>query len=101
MESVDDINRFPNVTIRHRAVFFDVLCEHSPPGTLPGESAEGVLRVKCWVNRIAAYDPEEAGRKAERFLTDTRGVRSIVVRRWRYSNRRQQKGVKSDGTLFT
>lgn len=100
MESVD----VPNIILHHapsQAVFFDVLCEHDPPGTQPGESVEGVLRVQCWVNRIAAYNSEEAGRKAERFLTETRRVRNIRVKRWRYSDRRQQKGVKPDGTLLT
>ncbi len=101
MENVDDIS-LPNIISRRRAVLFDILIEHDPPGTLPGESTEGVLRVRVWVNQIAAFDPEEAGRKAERFLTETKGVRNIRVKRWRFFNsRRQQKGVKSDGTLFT
>jgi hypothetical protein len=101
VESVDT----PNIILHpapDQAVFFDVLCEHDPSGTPPGESVEGTLRVQCWVNRIAAHDPEEAGRKAERFLTETRGVRNIIVKCWRFFLRsRQQKGVKPDGTLFT
>ncbi len=98
MEIVDT----PNVISRRPAVFFDILAEHAPPGTLPGETVDSALRVQVWVNHIAAHDPEEAGRKAERFLTETTGVRNIVVRRWRFFNSsRQSKGVKPDGTLFS
>ena len=81
-------------------MFFDILCEHSPPGTEPGDNMEGVLKVQAWVKQIAAYDPEEAGRKAERFLTETRGVRNIKVVRWRYTSRQRREG-HPDGTLFT
>jgi len=91
----------PNILPIRQVVWFDVLCEHDPPGTRPGENVEGALRVQAWVNRIAARTPDEAGRKAERFLTETRGVRSIRVVRWRFfSSRREEKGVKPDGTLF-
>ncbi len=72
--------------------FFDVLCEHNPPGTQPSDNVEGTLRVQCWVRRIAARDPKEAAQKAERFLTEQRGVRSIRVKRWRFS-RVPQEGV--------
>lgn len=79
----------PNI-IRHRqAVFFDVLCEHDPPGTLPGERVESVVKLQVWVNRIAAYDPEQAGRKAEKFLTEYKRVGRIRVMRWRYHNSRR------------
>ncbi len=97
MENVD----VPNIINRRQAVFFDVLCEHDPPGTEPGERADSAVFVQCWVNHIAAFDPEEAGRKAERFLVETKGVRNIRVTRWRFFNsRRQSEGVKSDGKLF-
>ena len=78
----------------NQLVFFDVLCEHDPPGTEPGDLLEGVMLVQAWVKQIAAYDPEEAARKAESFLTRTRGVRSIRVKRWRFS-RAPQKGALS------
>jgi hypothetical protein len=96
VESVDT----PNVIVR-QPVFFDILVEHDPPGTEPGTNIDDVLRIRCWVKRIAAHYPEEAALKAERFLVETRGVRNIRVKRWRYSDRRQQKGAKSDGTLLT
>jgi hypothetical protein len=96
VESVDT----PNVIVR-QPTFFDILVEHDPPGTLPGENTDDVLRIQCWVKRIAAHYPEEAALKAERFLAETRGVRNTRVKRWRYSSRSQQKGVKPDGTLFT
>ncbi len=86
VESVDD-NSLPNIITRREAVWFDILVEHDPPGTESGDQIEGVLHVQCWVNRIAAHDPEEAGRKAERFLAATRGVSNIRVKRWRFSNR--------------
>ena len=76
-----------------RQVFFDILCEHNPPGTQPGDVVEGTLRVRCWVRKINAYDSEEAARKAEGFLTDKRGVGSIKVIRWRYS-RAPQEGAE-------
>ncbi len=89
----------PNIINRRQPVLFDIEIEHDPPGVGPGESVEGTVRVKCWVKRIAAYDPEEAGRKAERFLTATRGIRSMTVTGWRFFSS-QRKGIKSDGTLF-
>ena len=76
----------PNIITRGQAVFFDVLCEHDPPGTEPGENVDSALRVQGWINRIAARNPEEAGRKAERFLVETRGVHNIRVKRWRLFN---------------
>jgi hypothetical protein len=79
--------------IIRRPIFFDILCEHDPPGTRPGDDTEGILRVRCWVRRVAAFDPEEAGRKAERFLTEDRGTRSIRVKRWRFSHA-PQEGVE-------
>lgn len=79
-----------NIIVR-RPMFFDVLCEHDPPGTQPGDNVEGVLRVQCWVRKVAAYDPEDAGRKAERFLTEHKHVGNIRVKRWRFS-RAPQKG---------
>ena len=93
----------PNIiNLRRQAVFFDVCCEHDPPGTLPGERVESIVKLQVWVNRIAAYDPEQAGRKAEKFLTEQRGLRNIRVKRWRYHNsRRAAKGGQSDGTLLT
>lgn len=91
----------PNILPIRQAVWFDVLCEHDPPGTLPGESVEKAFRIAAWINRISAYNPEEAGRKAEQFLTETRGVRNIRVMRWRFFNsRRDEKEVKPDGSLF-
>ena len=75
-------------------MFFDVLCEHDPPGTEPGDLLEGVMLIQAWVRRIAAFDPEEAGRKAESFLTRTRGVRNIRVKQWRFSSA-PPKGVLS------
>lgn len=92
----------PNINLQYDAVFFDVLCEHDPLGTLPGERVESSTLIQCWVNQIAAFNPEEAGRKAERFLLETKEVRNIRVKRWRFSARnRQQKGVKPDGKVRT
>lgn len=89
------------INLHHRqAILFDVCCEHDPPGTEPGEAAESIIKLQVWVNRIAAYNPEEAGRKAERFLTEQRGVRNIKVKRWRYFNS-HRKGGRTDGTLLT
>lgn len=90
----------PNINIQHNAVFFDVLCEHDPPGVLSEETVDNIIRVQCWVKLVAAFNPEQAGRKAERFLTETRGVHNIKVTRWRFSSR-QQKGVKPNGKLLT
>ena len=93
----------PNIshlfTRRRQAIFFDVCCEHDPPGTLPGENVESIVKLQVWVNRIAAYTPEEAAKKAEKFLTEQRGVRSIRVKRWRYYSSRR-KGGRTDGTLL-
>lgn len=80
----------PNIVVR-QPIFFDVLCEHDPPGTQPGDIIEGTLRICCWVRKIAANDPEQAASKAERFLTEQRGVRNIRVKQWRFS--RRPKGV--------
>lgn len=66
-------------------VFFDVLCSHNPLGTRPGDNLEGTLRVQCWVRKISARNPYEAGRKAETFLTEHRGVSNITVKRWKFS----------------
>lgn len=74
----------------HHPTFFDVLCEHDPPGKQAGDVIEGVLRVRCWVRKINASDPEEAAQKAERFLTEKRRVRSIRVKKWRFSRAPQQ-----------
>lgn len=85
-------------------MFFDVLCEHDPPGLEPGDVfEESSLRIQCWVKQIAAYDPEQAAMKAERFLTEQRGFRNIKVKRWRYTRRpADQKGVTpTDGQLLT
>ena len=88
-----------NIINRRQPVLFDIEIEHDPPGVGPGESVAGTVRVKCWIKQIAAHDPEEAGRKAERFLTETKGIRSMTVTGWRFFNS-QRKGVQSDGTLF-
>lgn len=69
---------------------FDVFCAHDPPGTRPGERVEG-LRMQCWVKKIAAKDPNQAGEKAEKFLTEQRGVRNIKVTRWRFSRAPQEE----------
>lgn len=91
-----------NIIPQRPAVFFDILAEHDPPGTEPGDNMTGVLRMQVWVNRIAAHDPEEAGRKAERFLTETKDVRNIRVVRWRfYSSQRKKLEDTNDQTLFT
>lgn len=80
--------------ISRQPTFIDVLCEHDPPGTQPGDVVEGPLRVQCWVRRIPARSSEEAGQKAEKFLTEQKHVGNIRVKRWRFS-RPPQKGVKS------
>lgn len=90
----------PNIIQHRQAVFFDVLCEHDPPGTLPGERVESIVKLQVWVNRIGAYDPEQAARKAEKFLIEQRHVGNIRVMRWRYYSSRR-KGDRTDGTLFT
>ena len=89
--------------IRQRqAVLFDILVEHSPPGTAPleREAVEAVMRVQCWVKRIGAHTPDEAGRKAQTFLEVTKGVTNIQVIRWRFFSSSREKGVNNDGTLF-
>ena len=89
----------PNILRRRQAVFFDVCCEHDPPGTLPGERVESIVKLQVWVNLITARDPEEAAKKAEKFLTEQRGVRNIRVKRWRFSSRHRKRG-QTDGTLL-
>lgn len=79
---------------RNPLVFFDVLCEHDPSGTQPGDILKGTLRLRCWVRKIMAHDSEEAARKAEKFLTEQRGARNIRVKQWRLS-RTPQEGVES------
>lgn len=90
-----------NINPGREANVFDVLCDHDPIGTLPGEGVASSLRIQCWVKRIIAVNPEEAGRKAERFLLETKGVRNIKVKRWRYFNIHPQKGVKPNGKVRT
>lgn len=67
---------------------------------MPGERVESIIKLQVWVNRIAAYDPEEAGRKADKFLIEQRGARNIRVMRWRYHNSSRRKGGRTDGALF-
>ncbi len=97
-----DINKFPTFIRRRQAVFFDILVEHSPPGTAPEErdAVEAVMRVQCWVRKINAHTPDEAGRKAQTFLKATKGVTNIQVIQWRFFSSSREKGVNTDGTLF-
>lgn len=82
-------------------MLFDILIEHSPPGTAPEEreAVEAVLRVQCWVKKIGAHDPDEAGRKAQTFLEVTKGVTNIQVIRWRFfsSHRKHTEISAPDG----
>ncbi len=89
--------------IRQRpAVLFDILAEHAPPGTEAGDDLTGVLLMQVWVKKIAAHNPEEAGRKAEKFLTATKNVRTIRVVRWRFYSSHRKKGENTnDQTLFS
>ncbi len=77
------------VDVRH---FFDVLCAHDPPGMQAGEDAAGVLRAQCWVKEIAARNPEEAARKAEKFLTEQKGACNIEILKWRFSRVSKREG---------
>ncbi len=89
--------------IRQRPpMLFDILVEHSPPGTAPleREAVEAVMRVQCWVKKIGAHTPDEAGRKAQTFLEVTKGVTNIQVIRWRFFSSEREKGVDNDSTLF-
>lgn len=91
-----------NIIKQRPLVFFDILSEHAPPGTEPGDDLTGVFLMQVWVKKIAAHDPEEAGRKAERFLTETKHVRTIRVVRWRYySSHRKKLEDTNDQTLFS
>ena len=92
----------PNIIPQRQAVLFDILVEHSPPGTAPLErdDVESVLRVQCWIKKIGARTPDEAGRKAQTFLEVTKNVTNIQVIRWRFFSSAREKGVNNDGTLF-
>ncbi len=92
----------PTFIRQRQAVLFDILVEHSPPGTAPleRETVEAVMRVQCWVKKIGARTPAEAGRKAQTFLEVTKGVTNIQVIRWRLFNSTREKGDNNDGTFF-
>lgn len=65
-----------------RIRYYDVTLEHLPPGEeYPVRRARGI-RIHCKVNRVPAYDPEEACQKALRFLLiqGRKGVRVRSVR---------------------
>lgn len=92
----------PIIIPQRPPVWFDILVAHDPPGTTP-EEREGVaqvLRIRCWVKKIGARTPDEAGRKAQTFLAATKGVANIQVVKWRFFSSQREKGAKSDGTLF-
>ena len=80
------------VDTTNRPYFFDVLCEHDPADAPPDGLVGGVLRIRCWVKLVAARSAEEAADKAKWFLTQSRGARNIVVKKWRYSRRPQGLG---------
>ena len=86
----------PNIIQQRPPVLFDILVEHNPPGTTPEdrESVEEVLRIHCWVKKISAHTPDEAGRKAQMFLESNKGVTNIQVVKWRFfSGKRERKEV--------
>ncbi len=91
-----------NIIPQRQVMLFDILVEHSPPGTAPleREAVEAVMLVRCWVKKIGARTPNEAGRKAQTFLEVTKGVTNIQVIRGRYFSSAREKGDKNDGTLF-
>ncbi len=91
-----------NIIPQRQPLLFDILVEHSPPGTAPleREAVEAVMRVRCWIKKIGARTPDEAGRKAQTFLEVTKSVTNIQVIRWRYFSSTREKGDKNDGTLF-
>ena len=92
----------PTILPQRTPMLFDILVEHSPPGTAPEERevVEEVMRVQCWIKKIGARTPDEAGRKAQTFLEVTKSVTNIQVIRWRFFSSRREKGDKTDGTLF-
>lgn len=91
-----------NIIRQRPPVLFDILAEHAPPGTDPTDDLTGVFLMQVWVKRIAAHNPEEAGRKAEKFLTETKNVRTIRVVRWRfYNSQRKKLEDNNDQTLFS
>lgn len=62
--------------------YYAVVLEHLPPGEEnPAQRVSGI-RIHCKVNRIPAYDPEEACQKALNFLLiqGRKGVRVKSVR---------------------
>ncbi len=92
----------PTILHQRPPLLFDILVEHSPPGTAPleREAVEAVMRVQCWVKKIGARTPDEAGRKAQTFLQVTKGVTNIQVIRWRFFSSQREKGDKTDGKVF-
>ena len=97
-----DTTKFPTFIRQRQSWLFDILVEHSPPGTAPSEreAVEVVMLVRCWVKKINAHTPDEAGRRAQTFLEMTKGVTNIQVIRWRFFSSSREKGVNNDGTLF-
>ncbi len=91
-----------NIIKQRPPVLFDILAEHAPPGTEAGDDLTGVFLMQVWVNKVPAHNPEEAGRRAEKFLTETKNVRTIRVVRWRfYSSHRRKLEDINDQTLFS
>ena len=93
----------PNIIPQRLPVLFDLLVKHDPAGTSPKdrESVAEILRIQCWVKKVSAHTPDEAGRKAQMFLELTKGLANIQVIRWRFFNSQREKGDKSDGKVFS
>lgn len=89
-----------------RPVFFDVLFEHNPPGTKPGENVDSGLRIQVWVKKVPAFGLGEAQTKAESFLART-GATGAVFLKGRFSAppdappQVDKQGDQGNDTIFT